>query len=251
MGPAAGRHTLSVKSTPPAVEGLLCDVDGNLFPSEGPAFEVSTAVINEFLSERGIEATVGVDEMREAALGRSFRHTIDTLASRFGVALSGTERERWVRIEQTAVTGCLVAVLEPDPAVLAPLSRLSEKFELAAVSSSATERIAACLEVTGLAAIFPAGRRFSAEDSLPQPMSKPDPAVYRLACQLTAMEPAAAVAVEDSVAGALSATGAGITTIGNLQFVPGAERDDRRAALLSAGVAAVVESWEQLELLLF
>ena len=37
------------------VTHLLCDADGNLFPSEEPAFEASAEVTNAFLASLGID----------------------------------------------------------------------------------------------------------------------------------------------------------------------------------------------------
>jgi beta-phosphoglucomutase-like phosphatase (HAD superfamily) len=96
-----------------------------------------------------------------------------------------------------------------------------------------------------MAHFFPPDRRFSAEDSLPRPTSKPDPAIYLHAGQMLGIGPSEGVAVEDSVAGATSAVAAGFPTIGNLQFVQAGERADRRAALEQAGVAVVVTSWRE------
>jgi beta-phosphoglucomutase-like phosphatase (HAD superfamily) len=92
---------------------------------------------------------------------------------------------------------------------------------------------------------FPPERRFSAEDSLPRPTSKPDPAIYLHAAQALGISPAEGVAVEDSIAGATSAVAAGCPTIGNLQFVQPGERADRRAALEQVGVDAIVTSWSE------
>jgi hypothetical protein len=61
--------------------------------------------------------------------------------------------------------------------VLKPLTALGREFLLAAVSSSATARLAACFTATGPDPLIPAVLRFSAEDSLPAPTSKPDPAI--------------------------------------------------------------------------
>ncbi len=230
---------------------LLCDVDGNLFASEEPAFEVSTEVINAFLSSHGVQVTLEAGDMRAESVGRSFRHTLAAVASQFSAELGDTETERWVVAERKAVTARLASALQPDQAVMAPLVRLARQVPLATVSSSAAERIAVCLEVAGLSGLFPAERRFSAEDSLDEPASKPDPAVYLHACRRLGVDPAKAVAVEDSLPGVLSAVGAGIPTIGNVQFVKEGERDGRRAELLRAGAASVVESWDQLELALF
>jgi hypothetical protein len=43
---------------------------------------------------------------------------------------------------------------------------------------------------------------------------------------------------------------AGIPTVGNVQFVPPAERAERAAQLRAAGVLTVVSSWAELEQLL-
>jgi hypothetical protein len=58
------------------VEMLLCDADGNLFPSEEPAFEASAEVTNLCLAEIGAKHRVDADSLRRAATGRTFRTTI-------------------------------------------------------------------------------------------------------------------------------------------------------------------------------
>jgi hypothetical protein len=40
---------------------LLCDADGNLFPSEEPAFVASAVVTNQFLAELGISERVDAE----------------------------------------------------------------------------------------------------------------------------------------------------------------------------------------------
>lgn len=172
------------------------------------------------------------------------------LATGYGRELTRADVDHWVTEEKDVVPAHLRTVLRPDSAVHGPLERLSRRFSLAAVTSSASTRLAACLEVTGLAALFDADRRFSAEDSLPEPTSKPDPAVYLHAGTTLQVRPTEAVAVEDSVNGALSAVTAGYPTIGILQFVPEADRRNRTAALHDVGVSAVVGSWSDVEGLL-
>ncbi len=144
------------------------------------------------------------------------------------------------------VTAHLRTALRPDPHVQDALRLLAGRFDLAAVTSSASSRLDACLEVTGLAPLFPVDRRFSAEDCLPEPTSKPDPAVYALAGRQLGITPDEGITVEDSVNGALSAVAAGYPTIGTLAFVPPQQREERTAALRQAGVAAVVTSWPEL-----
>jgi beta-phosphoglucomutase-like phosphatase (HAD superfamily) len=233
------------------VRVVLCDADGNLFPSEEPAFVASAEVTSRFLAEHGVDRRYEAEELRLATTGMNFRSTLVAVAREHGVPeLAPAEVEQWVAAEKEAVTAYLRTALEPDPTVLGPLAALAEHRGLAAVSSSADARIAACFEVTGMAGHFPPERRFSAEDSLPRPTSKPDPAIYRHALAALALEADEALAVEDSVAGATSAVAAGIPTLGNLQFVQAPERPARRTALEQAGVLAVVESWaEVLDLL--
>jgi HAD superfamily hydrolase (TIGR01509 family) len=239
-----------VTATYGGVRVLLCDADGNLFPSEEPAFDVSTDVTNRLLGELGIAQRYTPDELRAIAVGKTFRVTVAELAAEHGVELGGEALEAWVREERRAVSAHLADVLEPDPAVLAPLEALAGHMALAAVSSSALDRLAACFTATGLDGLIPPEARFSAEDSLPTPTSKPDPAVYRLAGERLGVSGAEALAVEDSVAGVRSAVGAGFPVVGNLQFVPPAERDGRQAALLLAGAGAVVDAWAQIGALL-
>jgi len=254
------------------VRVVLCDADGNLFPSEEPAFVASAQISNRFLAEQGVQRRYDPEELRLATTGMNFRSTLVALALEHGISvapelvgtgvplpgatqgpvvLTAAVLDQWVQVEKEAVTAYLRTALHADPEVLEPLTALAERYGVAAVSSSADVRIAASFEVTGMAHFFPPDRRFSAEDSLPRPTSKPDPAIYLHAGKMLGIGPSEGVAVEDSVAGATSAVAAGFPTIGNLQFVQEGERVDRRAALEQVGVAAVVTSWREVaELLL-
>jgi beta-phosphoglucomutase-like phosphatase (HAD superfamily) len=227
------------------VDALLCDADGNLFPSEEPAFEASAAVVNRLLVRLGASTQFTPEALRLATTGQNFRATATALAREHGVEL-GDELEDWVERERRRVTDHLASVLRPDLSVVAPVRALASRYRLALVSSSAAERIGACLQATGLAGLFPPGVCFSAEDSLPEPTSKPDPAIYRHSLLKLGIAPAAALAVEDSVPGVLSAVRAGVPVVGNVQFVAADERTDRERELLEAGAVAVLSSWNEL-----
>jgi beta-phosphoglucomutase-like phosphatase (HAD superfamily) len=229
---------------------LLLDADGNLFPSEEPAFVASTTVVNRMLEWLGAASRYEPEELRLATLGKNFRTTAADLAAAHGRALEGADLERWVAEEKCVVTEHLRRTLRPDPRIIATLTRLGERFELATVSSSALSRLDACFAATGLADLLAPDRRFSAEDSLPRPASKPDPAIYRFALERLGIEADEGLAVEDSVTGAQSAVAAGIPTIGNVCFVAPAERAARVAGLEAAGATAVVSSWSLLEFVL-
>jgi beta-phosphoglucomutase-like phosphatase (HAD superfamily) len=233
-----------------AASTLLCDADGTLFPSEEPAYEASADVTNRFLAELGAGRAYTPEELQRATNGMNFRAAATELARTHGRELTWAHLEDWVGEEREVVTAHLRTALHPDPTVRRPLERLADRFALAVVSASAACRVTVCLEVTGLAVLFPAERVFSAEDSLPEPTSKPDPAVYLHAARTLGVGPDDAVAVEDSVNGVLSAVAAGFPVVGLLQFVVAAERPARADALREAGATAVVGSWTEVERLL-
>jgi HAD superfamily hydrolase (TIGR01509 family) len=226
------------------LEALLCDADGNLFPSEEPAFVASADVTNRFLAAHRIPQRFTAEELRLATTGKNFRTTATELAAAHGVGID--DLSTWVADEKDAVTAHLRQVLAPDEEVRTALTTLGRHLTLAAVSSSALTRLAGCFTATGLDELIPPTRRYSAEDSLAIPTSKPDPAVYLHACAELGISPEQGLAVEDSVPGALSAVRAGCPTVGNLRFVRPAERAERAAQLQDAGVLAVVSSWAEL-----
>ncbi|RBY86972.1 HAD family phosphatase [Blastococcus sp. TF02A-26] len=244
--------------TPPAVAGaavlpddvvagldaLLCDADGNLFPSEEPAFVASADVTNRFLASLGSAQRFTAEELRLATTGMNFRTTSRRLAVEAGVP--DADIEPWVVEEKRAVTAYLGEVLRPHEETTAAVTELARYLRPAVVSSSALTRLDACFRATGLDGVLPPEARYSAEDSLPVPTSKPDPAVYLHACERLGIAPAAGLAVEDSVAGTLSAVRAGCPTVGNLLFVQPQERAEREAALREAGALTVVGSWREL-----
>lgn len=256
---------------PAPITTLLCDADDNLFGSERPAFEASTEVTNRFLARFGVTAPLSSEELRQRAVGKNFRAMAldlavqcevpldQTLAQgrpaalvasegdlQSGNALSAAELEQWVREERERVTAHLAVTLAPDPRVLEPLGDLATRYALAAVSSSATKRLRACFAATGIDALIPEAVTFSAEDSLPEPTSKPDPAVYLHCGRELGVAPEQGLAIEDSVAGVTSAVAAGYATVGNVMFVPPDEQDCRRAELIEAGAVAITDSWRAL-----
>lgn len=232
------------------VRTLLCDADDNLFPSEEPAYAASVGVVNRLMEAFGAPQRFDADELRQSSTGKNFRVLARELTREYGGSLSDAALDHWVAEENRAVSDHLRTVLRPDPEVVEVLTRLSAHYELAAVSSSALSRIDVCFAVTGLAELLPPERRFSAEDSLPRPTSKPDPAVYRAATERLGVTPGEALAIEDSSTGVRSAVGAGLPAVGNVRFVQADERDDRVDELAAAGAVAVVSSWRMLEKLL-
>jgi beta-phosphoglucomutase-like phosphatase (HAD superfamily) len=223
---------------------LLCDADGCLFPSEDPAYDASATVTARFLDQMGIEESWSADELRREFTGLNFRATATELCRRHDVHVPADVLDHWVEVERDVVTRHLAQVLRPDPSVQDSLRVLAPAVQLAVVSSSAAPRIGECLEATGLAALFPVRHRFSAEDLEP-PASKPAPDVYLGAMRSLGVPPERALAVEDSVVGVRAAVAAGVPVVGLVRFVAAEETPERRAGLLEAGAAAVVESWDE------
>jgi beta-phosphoglucomutase-like phosphatase (HAD superfamily) len=253
---------------PAPITTLLCDADDNLFGSERPAFDASTEVTNRFLARFGVTAPLSSEELRKRAVGKNFRTTALDLAVQcevpldqalaegrpaavvasdsdvaHGNALTADELETWVLQEREQVTAHLAVTLKADPEVLEPLRNLASHYALAAVSSSASQRLRACFTATGIDSLISEAVTFSAEDSLPVPTSKPDPAVYLHAGQVLGVQAHQGLAIEDSVAGVSSAVAAGYATIGNLMFVLPDERQSRRGELIDAGAVAITDSW--------
>jgi beta-phosphoglucomutase-like phosphatase (HAD superfamily) len=254
---------------------LLCDADGSLFPSEEPAFDASTVVTNRFMAEYGCAVSFEPEQLRLATTGKNFRSTIVDLALQHGIPIESTlaeslslppgavdagntggrpltaaDLEEWVTEEKRVVSAHLGQVLTPDPEVRQTLEALAERYLLVIVSSSALTRLEACVNATGLASLFPPDLRFSAEDSLPVPASKPDPAVYRHAGEYLGIATHQAIAIEDAVPGVQSARAAGFEAIGNLRFVAEGERSERERLLTEAGATAIARSWPEISQLL-
>jgi HAD superfamily hydrolase (TIGR01509 family) len=232
------------------VTTLLCDADGTLFPSEDPAFVASAVVTRDFAAQHGLEGDFSPEELRRVGVGRNFRATADDLLRRGGVTVESGELERWVAREKDDVTAHLRTVLEPDAQVARALETLRSRYALAIVSSSAAERVATCCVATGLDSFFAPDALFSAEDSLPAPVSKPDPAVYLHALESLGLPASATLAIEDSTTGTRSAVAAGIRTIGLVRFVAPHERGRRADDLREAGAELVVQTWAELVALL-
>jgi hypothetical protein len=74
---------------------LLCDADGNLFPSEEPAFVASAEVTNRFMASLGLSRRFDPEELRLATTGKNFRTTAVDLAVGGGVPVEATLAVRY------------------------------------------------------------------------------------------------------------------------------------------------------------
>jgi HAD superfamily hydrolase (TIGR01509 family) len=224
---------------------LLCDADGNLFGSEAPAFEASHTVVNDLLRSMGSARRFTSEQLRRQTTGHNFRSTAGWLARLEGHPLSEDELERWVQREKREVTAHLEQTLAPDDHVRSALLTLGEQYDLAVVTSSALSRVQRCLRVTGLSDLFRPEWRFSAEDSLPTPRSKPHADIYLHALACVGVSAEQTLAIEDSVPGVRASVAAGVPTIGNTTFVADDDRAATAAELQEAGALVVLSSWDE------
>src|SRR3954454_15107911 len=70
------------------VEVVLCDADGNLFPSEEPAFVASTEVTNDLMGAYGSDRRFTPEELRLATTGLIFRSTAVVLCLDNGIRVA-------------------------------------------------------------------------------------------------------------------------------------------------------------------
>jgi beta-phosphoglucomutase-like phosphatase (HAD superfamily) len=75
-----------------SVTTLLCDADGTVLDSEGPAFAASVQVANRYLASIGSPDRYTAEELRRAATGLSFRATLTGLARSGGVDVTTPRR---------------------------------------------------------------------------------------------------------------------------------------------------------------
>jgi beta-phosphoglucomutase-like phosphatase (HAD superfamily) len=228
------------------VTTILCDADGTLFPSEEPAYEASASVTAAFAERFGIEGDFSPEHLRHTGTGRNFRSLTRDLLTEAGVEAPADELDEWIVRERLEVTAHLAATLRPDADVVAVTEGLLRNFRLAVVSSSASARLLSCLNVTGLSDTFLPEDVFSAEDSMPTPIGKPDPAIYLHAMKTLGVTPGESIAIEDSSTGVKSAVAAGLRTIGIVAFVAPDEQEQRIRELAEAGAELVVQTWAEL-----
>jgi HAD superfamily hydrolase (TIGR01509 family) len=176
---------------------------------------------------------------------------LKSLAAMYKFDLTPEELEAYVKREEDVVIAKLRQGLRPCPGVDAVLERVAKsgKYKMAVVSSSALRRVKVSIEAVGQDKYF-GDDVYSAASSLPTPTSKPDPAIYLFAMEQMGKKAEECLAVEDSKSGTLSATRAGIKTIGYV----GPYEDDKKAemekTLKEAGAVVVMRDWSEFEDLL-
>ncbi|WP_414475039.1 HAD family hydrolase [Microvirga sp. M2] len=176
---------------------LIFDCDGVLVDSEPLASQVDADV----LTALGLPYTA--DEITRQFVGKSMRDMIGRIEADHGCTLPGDFAER--------VNSALFARFETD---LKPIAGVGEAIRSLShprcvASSSAPERIALSLRVTGLADLF--DNVFSATQVA---RGKPAPDLFLFAARQMGARPEECLVIEDSPAGVQAAVAAGMRVIG-------------------------------------
>ena len=188
-------------------EGVVFDVDGVLFDTE----RLMHQIWHEVGAEMGWPQP-GRDYLEFVGNGRSviFEKMLtfygpDFPKEEFLTTCSQTLQDR---VEQFGVP------LKPGAREI--LEFLHQKnIPIAIATSTAMRRTGKRMELTGLSPYFSA---MITGDQVTR--GKPDPEIYRLACQTLGTDPARTLAVEDSRNGILSATAAGMPTVMIPDMIP-------------------------------
>lgn len=229
------------------IKALLFDCDNTLVLSEELAFEACADLINKICAERNVHVHFTGETLIQDFVGQNFRGMLTTLQKTHGIDIAPADLETYVLMEEDAVIAKLKAALRPCPGVDEQLAALAKqgKYTLAVVSSSALRRVRASIEKVGQDKYFPGDVVFSAATSLEKPTSKPDPAIYLHALKTLGTTAAQSVAVEDSKSGTLSATRAGIKTIGYVGPYPAAKQAEMEGVLREAGAVVIMRDWSE------
>jgi HAD superfamily hydrolase (TIGR01509 family) len=234
----------------PQITQLLFDCDNTLVMSEELAFEACADIANEILARNDIADRYTGEELIQDFVGQNFRGMMVSLQAKYGFEIPKDEIEAYVKEEENKVIAKLEEKAVPCIGATEELERLqhSGKYDMAVVSSSALRRVRASIKKVNQDKYFKADHVFSAATSLPQPTSKPDPAIYLHALNVLGKKAEESVAIEDSRSGALSAIRAGIPVIA---YVGSYHGDDKRgemaAKLIELGAQVVMRDWAEFD----
>ena len=238
----------------PQVKELLFDCDNTLVLSEDIAFEGCAELANEVLAKYNIDKRYTGPTLQHEFVGMGFKSQLAKIQEKSNFQMPQDEVTRYVDQELGKICEALEQKCEPCEGVMPVLERLDKEkqYGLAIVSSSAMARVEASIRKTNQARFFPHGRVFSAASSLDPPSSKPDPAVYLLACAKLGVDPKEAVAIEDSRSGATAAKNAGIPLLGYVGpylAEGGKEKQDQMVKVLKeeCGAITIMYHWDEFD----
>ncbi|MEZ5044348.1 MAG: HAD family phosphatase [Saprospiraceae bacterium] len=181
------------------IKGIVFDLDGTLVDSEPLHGEAWLRV----LSDQGL---VFEWEWFEQWIGTSDRYLAENVISEFNLNLQVTDLQL---LKRNTYYALVAKELKVFPGVMEALQWFTNQVPLAIATSSSKPDVAAVLGAVPLAPFFQT--IVHADHVMPNLKPCPDP--YLLAAERIGLDPAAGLAMEDSVAGVKAAKAAGFFTL--------------------------------------
>jgi len=209
---------------------IIFDFDGVIADSE----VLSNTVLAEVVTELGVPTSV--EDAYRDYMGKRFSEVIAAIEKAVGRALPASFAAQYQ--ERT------LARFRQELAPIAGAREFISKFARVPrciASSSSPDRLAVCLEVLGMTALF-AGRVFSASNVA---RGKPHPDIFLYAAAEIGVPPRDCIVIEDSASGVRAGRAAGATVIGLL--AAGHVGDGHAVKLKEAGAHHVAPDYLEVE----
>jgi HAD superfamily hydrolase (TIGR01509 family) len=211
-------------------QAIIFDFDGVVADSE----VLANTTLSEVVTELGVPTTL--DDCYRDYMGKRFHEVIAAIEQALGRSLPVGFADDY----QKRTLARFRTDLRPIEGVLEFIAKF-QGLPRCIASSSSPDRLAFCLEVLGMEALF-RGRAFSA--SLVA-RSKPYPDIFLHAAAEIGVQPERCIVIEDSASGVIAGRAAGATVVGLL--AAGHIRDGHGAVLADAGAHYVVHTYREVE----
>jgi HAD superfamily hydrolase (TIGR01509 family) len=209
---------------------IIFDFDGVIADSE----VLSNSTLAEIVTELGVPTTL--DDAYRNYMGKRFHEVIAAIEQALGRRLPDGFADDY----QRRTLSRFRADLRPIEGVKQFISTF-QALPRCIASSSSPDRLALCLQVLDMAALFQ-GRVFSASMVA---RGKPHPDIFLHAAAAIGVRPEHCIVIEDSASGVLAARAAGATVVGLL--AGGHIRGGHGAVLAEAGAQYVVHTYGEAE----
>ncbi|MFC7273071.1 HAD family hydrolase [Paractinoplanes rhizophilus] len=215
----------------PRFAAVLFDCDGVLVDSE----PITNGVLRTMLIELGWD--ISERTCVELFVGRALRDEWAVILENTGFRIDDAWLAAFRDRRDAALRAQLVPIVGAQEAVRFVAALLGDRF--ACVSGADRGKIEMQLKIAGLDRYF-GNRVFS---GMEVPRSKPAPDVYLAAARALRADPAAAVVIEDSVAGVTAGVAAGATVLG---FAPPGPAHATPEVLRAAGASVIFTRMSEL-----
>jgi HAD superfamily hydrolase (TIGR01509 family) len=211
-------------------QAIIFDFDGVIADSE----VLSNTTLAEIVTELGVPTTL--DDAYRNYMGKRFHEVIAAIEQALGRSLPVGFADDY----QRRTLSRFRMDLRPIDGVREFIATF-QKLPRCIASSSSPDRLALCLEVLEMEALFQ-GRVFSASTV---ERGKPHPDIFLHAAAKIGVQPERCIIIEDSAGGVIAGRAAGATVVGLLAAAH--IRDGHREVLANAGAHYVVNTYREAE----